>query len=70
MTVIEAAVENAYDSLPIDEFNEQEYSYIVLEKGEETLITTDDDEYTYGAGWLKDMLVKAEIIDIEPEESK
>jgi len=65
LTVIDCAVSNLYDKLP-SLYENADLPYILLEdeKGN-TLETADEDEK--GEDWLKDMLVKAEIVKIEPD---
>lgn len=62
LTVIEAAVENAYDQLP-NAFCASDFKTITMtdENGEEMGCDEDDDN------WLQNMLIAAEIIDIQPE---
>lgn len=60
MTVIDCAIGNAYASLS----NDRGVPYIILtDAGGNTLQCHDDEDK--GEDWLKDMLVKAEIIAIE-----
>lgn len=69
LSVIKAAVSNAFDALKFDEYEGKEYSEITLKKpnGDELRVV---DEELNGEGWLEDMLIAAEIISIEPQEGK
>lgn len=60
LTVIETAIESLYDKLPD--------KTLVMEDLDDTLECSDDEDR--GEEWLKDMLVAAEIISIEPYERK
>lgn len=59
--VIEAAVENIYEELPTDKWGSKT---IVMESSDDTLECSDDDGRE--EMWLKDMLIAAEIVSIEP----
>jgi Family of unknown function (DUF5406) len=64
MTVIESAVGRIYDELPLDRYST---THIVL-KDDATGDKLDcGDEFDRGEEWLKDMLIKAEILSIKLE---
>lgn len=65
LTVIECAVDNIYDQLPTDR---HDCVYLVMEAtdGSGDTLTCEDDE-DQGDDWLKDMLVCAEIVAIQPD---
>lgn len=69
LTVIETAVSNVYESLPNSELvsEEDDCAELKLTKigGDEILTCCDEDER--GEDWLRDMLVSATIISIEPD---
>lgn len=66
LTVIDCAVSNVYEKLPSLTLD-VDIPFIVLtnEKGE-TLECADEERK--GEDWLRDMLVKAEIFEIEPDD--
>ena len=65
LSVIEAAVERAYDELP-DAPHASEAKIIILTNADgERLDCEEDDE-----DWLQNMLIAAEIIDIRPAKHK
>ena len=59
--VIDTAVGRVYEELP----EERGAVYIVLERGDDTLYCDADEER--GEEWLRDMLIAAEIVAIEPD---
>lgn len=61
LQVIETAVESLYDKLPEDEWG---VKFITMESEKENHENSDEEER--GEEWLKDMLIAAEIITIEP----
>ncbi|MBE5254567.1 DUF5406 family protein [Mixta mediterraneensis] len=65
MTVIESAVEDAYDRLPTVHSYNLKYLSLHNKNGDVLECPDDCDE---GDDWLAKMLVAAEIISIEPEE--
>ncbi|WP_313240407.1 DUF5406 family protein [Stutzerimonas kunmingensis] len=65
LTVIDCAVENAWEALPE---NAHGAPYLVMEAQDgsgDTLYCADDEEH--GEDWLKDMLISAEIVSICPK---
>lgn len=67
LTVIRAAVNNAFEELPAESYAGDAWAYIVLGEGEKTCMVSDEDGD--GEDWLADMLISAEIISIEPDNS-
>ncbi len=63
LTVIESAVSDAYDRLPVMHSYEVKYINLHNSNGDVLECTDDSDE---GESWLEAMLVGAEIISIEP----
>lgn len=61
MCIIEAAVESVYNALPSDKYGAKEI-LLKNDDGKELLCTDDEDEEE---DWLKQMVVKVEIIAIE-----
>ncbi len=68
-SVIEAAVGVAYDDLPYlgDEEDDDVYAWIDMQGPDGNTMRCDDDD-ARGEDWLKDMLIKAEIISITPDD--
>jgi hypothetical protein len=64
LNVIDCAIENVYDHLKSDRWNNKE---IVLAKEDGKELVCPDEEYD-SYNFLKDMLIAAEIINIRPEE--
>lgn len=67
---IRAAVENVYESLPArtvydDRGRDEEMAEIQLQDPDGDTLRVEDDELK-GEDWLRDMVIAAEIIDIEP----
>jgi hypothetical protein len=65
MTVIDCAIEDVYERLDTDNWGAKE---IVLVKEDGDELTCPDEEYD-GYEFLKNMLIAAEIVSIEPEEA-
>lgn len=62
LSVIDCAVENAYDQLDTD----RNIPFISMTAPGGEVLQCDDDE-DRGEDWLKDMLVRAEIVSIETD---
>ncbi|MBA1147397.1 DUF5406 family protein [Ectothiorhodospiraceae bacterium WFHF3C12] len=68
LTVIDSAVEAAYDDLPyIESIDAARVAKIVLTDQEGDSLSVEDDDLK-ADDWLKDMLVAAEIVSITPED--
>lgn len=67
LEVIETAVENVYDRLPEDKHGYEVKEIILKNDAGNELLCRDDEDRDYD--WLKDMLIKAEIIKIEEEKN-
>ncbi|WP_202922487.1 DUF5406 family protein [Sinimarinibacterium sp. NLF-5-8] len=66
LDVIDYAVERFYESL-LPEADADEYTFPALDMSDESFnVLHCADEDDQGADWLKDMLVSAEIVKIEP----
>lgn len=72
LAIIDAAISNAYDKLERRSIYGSDGSYAVMYF--EHPVTGDslecEDEEDEDEEWLKDMLIKAEIVDIQPDERK
>jgi hypothetical protein len=63
LTVIDCAVGNAYEGLDLDHYGDTE---IILNSPDGGTLSCSDDGGR-GDDWLKDMLVKAEIVEIKKD---
>lgn len=69
LNIIDLALETLYEELPtnaygaISDFSQAAYIELTDSSGD---VLTCDDEELKGEEWLKEMLVKAEIVDIQP----
>ena len=61
MSVMETALEYVYDRLPVDDHG---YASLVMKDANQNELTVDDDDDGQ-YDWLRDMLVKVEIIKVE-----
>ena len=68
LTVIESAVEQAYEKLERlgVYLSDETYAVIYMDSADGTESMECADEDDEGEDWLKDMLIKAEIVSIEP----
>lgn len=66
MSNLDAALSNLYDKLPPDSWG---VPYLVLEDSNGDSLQNGDDERR-AEDWLMDMLVSAELVNIEPETPK
>lgn len=71
LTVIESAVERAYEQLERlgTYLSDETYAVIYLDNSDGTQQMECADDEDYQEEWLKDMLIKAEIVDIQPDNS-
>lgn len=67
MTIIEAAVDNAFNNLPFwTSLDDQDITRITLQNKDGDELICDDEEED-GSDWLGNMLIAAEIIEVVPD---